>query len=69
MCFTKICLEQDPCFLDKSKVIPVFDGLLEFSSLLDDVVGLRDCLRVRIGEIGHVAVFEKVFNSVKNIFD
>ena len=50
-------------------MIPVFDILLDFYSLVDDVVGLQDCLMVRIWTIDHVNIFKRVFNFVENIVD
>ena len=60
-------LEQDPCFLDQTKMIPVLDGFTEVSSIVDDVVGLQDCLRVRIWIVFNFSVLEKVFNLIENI--
>ena len=67
MRFTKMSLECDPYFLDRSKTITGLDVFLELSSLVDDVIGLRDNFRLGIGTFCHVTIFEKVFNFVENI--
>ena len=69
MRFAKISLESDPCFLNRRKIIPVLDRFLELISLIDDFVVLQYHLRVRIGTVFHITVFEKVFDFVENIFN
>ena len=69
MCFTKMCLERNPCFLDQRKAIPCLDIFLEFSILVDNIVGLQYHLSMRIETISHVTKFNKVFNFVGNIVD
>ena len=54
MGLTKMCLEFDPSFMDWTKAIPGLDRLSKFYSLVDDFVGLRYFLRVRIGKICYV---------------
>ena len=67
MGFKKICLKRDPSFLDWRKAIPGLDRFLEFSRLVDDVVGLQYFLRMRIGTMFHVTILEKVFDFVTNV--
>ena len=55
--------------MDRNKMIPGLDILLELFSLIDNVVDLKDYLMVKIGTVCHVTVFEKVFNFVDNIFN
>ena len=65
----KMFLERDPCLLDWRKAIPGLDRFLEFTSLVDDVVGLLYFLRVRIEKIFNVTIFEQVFDFFKDIVD
>ena len=66
MRFAVIIFEFNQFFLYQRKTVPGLDRFSELSSLVDDFVGLRDCLRVRIGTVCHIAVFKKVFNFVGN---
>ena len=68
MRLTKTGLESNPCFMDKRKTIPGLDGFSELVGRVDNIVCLGDCLRVRIGTVCHVSVFEKVFDIIENIF-
>ena len=69
MRFTKMSLEYDPYFLDRSKTITGLDVFLELSSLVDDVLCLRNRVRLRIGTVFHVTIFEKVFNITNLYFN
>ena len=64
-----MCLERDPCLLDWREAILCLDIFLGFSSLFDDVVDLRDFLRVIIRTIFYVIIFNKAFNFSENIVD
>ena len=67
MGFAKICFERDPCFMDRRKMILGLDRLSGFYCLVDNIIGLRDCIRLVIETTFHVPVLDKVFNSVENV--
>ena len=57
MKFAKTSLEINPYFLDWRKTITGLVGLSELSSLVDDVLGLQDCLRVIIRTVYYFSVY------------
>ena len=67
MCFAKMSLERNLCFLGQRKTIPILDRFLGLSILVYDVVCLRYCLRLIIGTDFRVAVFEKILGFFENI--
>ena len=46
MGLSKLSLECDPRFLDRSETIPGLDGITKFYGRVKDVVDLGDCLRL-----------------------
>ena len=41
-----MCFERNPHFLDRSKAITGLDGLSEFFSIVDNVIGLGNYMKV-----------------------
>ena len=69
MGFTKMCLELNTYFLYRRTKIPGLDRLSESYILVDNVIGVRDCLRVRIGKKFHASIIKKVFDVVEIFSD